>query len=114
MVIVMSMSMLDTGRVIMVPLYHTSLASCKLCCVSISHSGKTRIYAVNSYPADRDYCRFHSVLLVDQITVIGNEMCVQISRFANICAQIIQIGVVFNRLKLWVAVARHIFKWVKI
>ena len=27
-------------------------------------------------PADHDYCRFQSVLLVDQITVIENEMCV--------------------------------------
>ena len=31
---------------------------------------------INPYPADHDYCRFQSVLLVDQITVIGNEMCV--------------------------------------
>ena len=29
----------------------------------------------NPYPADHDYCRFKSVLLVDEITVIGNEMC---------------------------------------
>ena len=31
---------------------------------------------VNCYPADRDYWHFQSVLLVDQSTVIGNEMCV--------------------------------------
>ena len=31
---------------------------------------------VNHYPADNDYCRFKSVLLVDQITFIGNEMSV--------------------------------------
>ena len=30
---------------------------------------------VNIYPADYDFCRFASVL-VDQITVIRNEMCV--------------------------------------
>ena len=30
----------------------------------------------NPYPADHDYCRFQYVLLVDQITIIGNEMCV--------------------------------------
>ena len=27
------------------------------------------------YPADHDHCHFLSVLLVDQITDIGNEMC---------------------------------------
>ena len=31
---------------------------------------------VNPYPAYHDYCRFQFVLLVEQITVIGNEMCV--------------------------------------
>ena len=34
---------------------------------------------------------------MDQIADIGNEM-----------------GVIFTHLKLWVAVARHNFKWVKI
>ena len=33
-------------------------------------------FSFNPYPADHDYCRFLSVLLVGQITVIGNEMCV--------------------------------------
>ena len=42
--------------------------------------------AVNPYPAIHDYCRFLSVLLVDQINVILNELCVQTSRFANMCA----------------------------
>ena len=36
----------------------------------------TKKLHVNPYPADLDYCRFYSVLLVEQITVIGNEMCV--------------------------------------
>ena len=31
------------------------------------------------------------VLLIDQVTVIGYEMCVSTSRFANMCAQIKQI-----------------------
>ena len=35
-----------------------------------------RAVRVNPYPADHDYCRFQPVLLVDQITDIGNEMCV--------------------------------------
>ena len=30
----------------------------------------------NTDPADHDYSRFYSVLLVNQSTVIGNEMCV--------------------------------------
>ena len=32
--------------------------------------------AINPLPADHDYVRFYSSLLVDQITVIGHEMCV--------------------------------------
>ena len=43
--------------------------------------------------------------LDNQITVIGTEMCVQTSRFANMCAQIKQIRVIFTHLKLWVEVA---------
>ena len=35
-----------------------------------------RTVRVNPYPADHDYCCFYSVLLVNQITVIGKEMCV--------------------------------------
>ena len=58
----------------------------------------------NLYRTDPDYCRFQSVLLVDQITVIGNEMGVWTSSFENICAQIKQILVIFIHLKLWVAV----------
>ena len=38
----------------------------------------------NPYPADHGYCRFSSVLLVDQINTIGDEMSVQTSRFENI------------------------------
>ena len=71
-------------------------------------------FYVSPYPADHDYCRFWSVLFVDQITVIGNEMCVWTSRFANNCAEIKQVWVIFCHLELWVAVARHNFKWVKI
>ena len=52
------------------------------------------------------------VLLADQITDIGNEISAK--TFANICAQIKQICVIFSHLKLWVAVARHNFKWLKI
>ena len=29
----------------------------------------------NTSPSDRDYSRFQSVLLVKQITIIGNDMC---------------------------------------
>ena len=36
----------------------------------------TSLLSVNPYPADHDYFRFYSALLVDQITVIGNEFCV--------------------------------------
>ena len=28
---------------------------------------------MNPFPADHDYCRFESVLLVSQITAIGNK-----------------------------------------
>ena len=36
----------------------------------------------NPYPADHDFVRFQPILLVDQITVIGNEMCPETSRLA--------------------------------
>ena len=45
---------------------------------------------------------------------IGNEMSVYTSIFANGCRQIKNISVIFNHLKLWIAVARHNFKWLKI
>ena len=34
------------------------------------------ITVISPYPADHDYCCFYFVILVDQITVIRNEMCV--------------------------------------
>ena len=37
-----------------------------------------------------------------------------ISRFTDIWCQIKQRSVIFNHLKLWVAVARHNFKWLKL
>ena len=46
---------------------------------------------LNPLPAVDEYCRFKSVSLFDQITVLVTEMCVQTSRFPNICAQIKQI-----------------------
>ena len=49
---------------------------------------RKHVFCVNPYPADHDYCRFSLFLLVSEIAVIGNEMCVQISSFANICATI--------------------------
>ena len=51
-----------------------------------------------------------SMLLVDQIHVIGNEICVKTARFANILSQIRRRRVIFTHLKLWIAVARHNFK----
>ena len=52
---------------------------------------KTRIYAA---PAVNG--------LTDQITVIGKEMSAK------------NLRGIFTHLELWVAVARHKFKWVKI
>ena len=67
------------------------------------------------YPAAHDYCCSQSALLVNQINVLGNEICFCTSRFANICVQIKQIGVIFSHLKLWVAVVRqNLFKYIKI
>ena len=68
------------------------------------------IVTINPYPADHDFCRFHLVLSVDQVTFIGNEMCVYTSKLANFWSQIKQICIIFTYLKLWVAVARHNFK----
>ena len=51
-------------------------------------------------------------LLVDQITVSGNKMCVKTSIFANITALINQVF--FRHLKVWVTVAKHKFKWMEL
>ena len=48
------------------------------------------------------------------MSVIGNQMCVKTSRFTNVWSQAKHIGVIFTHLKLWIAVARHNFKLVKI
>ena len=40
------------------------------------HVNPSRPRAFNPHPADHDYCRFQFVLLVYQITVFGNKMCV--------------------------------------
>ena len=45
---------------------------------------------------------------------IGNETSIETSKFANVCYQIEEISVIFTHLKLWIAVARHNFMWVKI
>ena len=41
-------------------------------------------------------------------------MTVKTSRFVNILTQIRQIGEIYNHLRLWIAVARHNLKWLKI
>ena len=58
--------------------------------------------------------RLYFVLQAEQITVIGNEMSVQTSRFSNIWSKIKQLWVIVAHLKLWVAVATHNFKGSKI
>ena len=45
---------------------------------------------------------------------LENEMCVKKAKFANVLSKTKHIWVIFTHLKLWVAVARHNFKWVKI
>ena len=47
----------------------TALVHCILNMLSFS-------FNLTMIPADHDYCRLVSVLLFDQITDIGNEMCV--------------------------------------
>ena len=42
----------------------------------------------------------------------NNEMSVE-ARFENVWFQIKQLRIIFTHLKLWVAVATHNFKWVK-
>ena len=46
-------------------------------CVAPARSRSvTEIIQNNPYPADHDYCSLQSLFLVDQIHVIGNDMCV--------------------------------------
>ena len=68
----------------------------------------------DSFHFKRDYSHFSSILLSYQITFIGNKMRFWTSRFSNVWSQIKQIRVISTHLKLWVAVERHNFKWVKI
>ena len=35
---------------------------------------------LNPYQADHDYCRFYSALIFDQLTVIGDEICIKLER----------------------------------
>ena len=51
--------------------------------------------------------------LLIAFNVIGNDMSVWTSKFENVCSQIKQMRVIFTHFKLWVAVARYNFKWVK-
>ena len=46
--------------------------------------------------------------------LLGIKMSAQTSKFANVWSQIWKISVIFTHLKLWIAVARHKVKWVKI
>ena len=40
-------------------------------------------------------------------------MCIEFLNFAYILIQIVHIHVIVTHLKLWVAIARHNFKWMK-
>ena len=53
----------------------------------------------------------HTLVINNLLTVPVTKMC---SISSNVGSQIKQIGVIFIHLKLWVAVARHNFKWAKI
>ena len=62
----------------------------------------------NLFPADHDYCRFQIILFIDQITAIGNGMCVFLN--IKICKYLISHKTnmnTFQTLELWIAVARH-------
>ena len=75
------------------------------------------VLRVNPYPADHDYCRFQSVLFVDQITVIGKRM----SKRQDLQMFVLKLTLIllskflknFNHFRLWIAVARHNLKWLK-
>ena len=57
----------------------------------------------NPLPPDHDYCRFLPVLLIDQIADIAQLIFGM--TFVNVWSQIRQICVIFNHLRLWIAVA---------
>ena len=62
-----------------------------VCRLRGSEMARNIVSSIDTLTLILDYRRFKSVLLVDQITVIGNKMCISTPRFANICAQIKQI-----------------------
>ena len=45
--------------------------------------------------------------------ILGKKCVFKTSRFANVSFQIEQICIISTHLKLWVAVVRHAFEWVK-
>ena len=58
--------------------------------------------------------RFYFVLLVVQVTVITNEMCVKTAKFRYFRSQIKHLSVFLTHFRVWIAVARHNLKWVVI
>ena len=85
-----------------------------------SHIGKQSSVVVissewiNPLTAERDYSRFNPFYWPPKSQLLGTKCVLEHPRFANDWSKIIQIWVIFTHLKLWVAIARHNFKWVKI
>ena len=77
-----------SGYIYIIMLVYTTLSQWT---ITLRPNSFAILMKCNPYPADHDYCRFKSVLLADKITVVGNEMTVETSRFANIWSQIKQI-----------------------
>ena len=71
----------------------------------------------NSLTAGAAYIRVLFFLLAHQVPPfkhVKDKMWHQSARFKNSWPPFCQIWIIFTHLKLWIASARHYFKWVKI
>ena len=77
-------------------------------------------YSILFYPFNRrcriysDFFYYHVKYHLLNMVKIKILMCQQLARFEKSWPAFCQIWIIFTHLKLWIASARHNFKWVKI
>ena len=82
--------------------------------VNSSHESVDPAYDINPLTAGAAYIRVFIFYQVPPIKHVKDKMWHQSAIFENSCSPFCQIWIIFTHLKLWVASARHNFKWVKI
>ena len=75
---------------------------------------KHAVLTLNPLTAGAQYIRVFIFYWVPWIKHVRNKMWHQSARFENSLPPFCIIWIIFTPLKLWIASARHSFKWVKI